>query len=155
MVLIGNSECNKERGFKNQLYIELGIQEYDLRTCFGIGPKTKYGVVSVVHHSEPKEESAFIYPFPFKIQWLTILFTLLRFQGGFSLNFPGLFNFKVRLRTKPIKKLASWYVYCIALSTLHTENKLFSKAVRADRKFLDRQATHYSNLKEYSSLYIK
>ena len=41
------------------------------------------------------------------------------------------------------------------LNTLHTENKLFSKAVRADRKFLDRQATHYSNLKEYSSLYIK
>ena len=134
--MVGNPECNKERGFKNQLYIELGIQEYDLRTCFGIGPKTKYGVVSVVHHSEPKEESAFIYPFPFKIQWLTILFTLLRVQGGFSLNFPGLFKFNVRLRTKPIKKLASWYVL-LYISTLQTENKLFSKAVRADRIFLD------------------
>ena len=26
MVLVGNRECNTKRGFKNQLYIELGLQ---------------------------------------------------------------------------------------------------------------------------------
>ena len=27
--LVGNRECNTVRGFKNQLYIELGIQHFD------------------------------------------------------------------------------------------------------------------------------
>jgi hypothetical protein len=28
VVLVGNSECNTERSFKNQLYIELGVALY-------------------------------------------------------------------------------------------------------------------------------
>ena len=80
----------------------------DFRTCFGIRPKTKYVVVLVVHHSEPdvlRTEIRIRLYLSISFQ-NTILFTLLRFQGGFSLNFPGLFKFKVRLRTKTIKKFS-------------------------------------------------
>ena len=35
MVLVGNRECNTERGFKNQLYIELGLIPYPPGGDFG------------------------------------------------------------------------------------------------------------------------
>ena len=43
MFLVGNCECNTERGFKNQLYIELGMQpKYDFESTFEIAKNIKY-----------------------------------------------------------------------------------------------------------------
>ena len=35
MVLVGNCECNTERGFKNQLYIELGMARFQINVILG------------------------------------------------------------------------------------------------------------------------
>ena len=44
--LIGNRECNTERGFKNQLYIELGSKRLQLYTNINTPLEDNYAYVT-------------------------------------------------------------------------------------------------------------
>ena len=44
--MVGNRECNTERGFKNQLYIELGFFLKQVRIPDSESSKTQFGLIS-------------------------------------------------------------------------------------------------------------